>query len=321
MLDRPYALLVGSYSDYDALAHQPYAPMPGRGIYALTLSPAGKLSLNEVTEALNPAVLIPHANGKVLYAIVETIREQGTVLRYGVRENGTLDYRDSFRASGRSTCFLALAPHRDAAIVVSYWDAMIDLADVDADGRIGSLRQSFKQFCRPQNEWRQVTDRQDHWANRQVGPHAHCAHFWHDWVFIPDLGENAVFQYRYDPQNRLLTRETYIAFEPGSGPRHMALHPTQDICYVSNELLNTVCIARLDCSEPDVVKPRLIPLRYESTVDNRNNVSYVSEVSLSPDARFLYVSNRGDDSLASFEVLADGSLERIGVIPAGGRFR
>ncbi|MDP6268494.1 MAG: beta-propeller fold lactonase family protein, partial [Arenicellales bacterium] len=188
------------------------------------------------------------------------------------------------------------------------------------DGRLGEVRQSFKQYYRPQGQWRQVTDREDHWGNRQVGPHAHCAHFWHDWVFIPDLGENAIFQYRWDATAKQLVGETHIKFEAGSGPRHMAMHPGLDICYVSNELFNTVCVAELDASEPSVIKPRLIPIQYESTIDNRNNVSYVSEIKLSPDARFLYVSNRGDDSLAIFRVLEDGRLERSGRVSTGGKF-
>lgn len=320
MVDRDYALLVGSYSDMDVLAHQPYAPVPGKGIYAMTLSRAGKLSLKDITKALNPAVIIPHSNGKTMYAIVETIRDEGDVLRYTVKDDGTLDYKDKYRALGRSTCYLALAPRKDVAIVINYWDAIVEVVDIDAEGKLGAVRQSFKQYYRPEDEWRQVTDREDHWGNRQVGPHAHCAHFWRDWVFIPDLGENAVFQYRYDPEEKKLTHETHIDFEAGSGPRHMAMHPTLDICYVSNELFNTVCVAKLDRSEPEAVKPRLIPFQYESTVENRDNVSYVSEIKLSPDARFLYVSNRGDNSLAIFKVLKDGTLKRIGLTSTGGKF-
>ncbi|MGA2513398.1 MAG: lactonase family protein [Candidatus Limnocylindrales bacterium] len=319
-LDRDYQLLVGSYSDMDALAHQPYAPVPGKGIYAMTLSREGKLRLKGVVDALNPAVLIPHPDGRSLYAICETIHDEGDVLHYTVNPDGTLAYRDSFRASGRSTCNLALAPGLDAAIIVSYWDAMIDVVDAAPDGRLGPLRQSFRQFHRTEGTWRQVANREDHWGNRQIGPHAHSANFWHDWVFIPDLGENAVFQYRWDPSARRLTRETWIAFEPGSGPRHMALHPTLDVCYVSNELFNTVCVAKLDPSDPAAVKPRLVPVQYESTIDNREAVSYVSEIKLSPDARFLYVSNRGDDSIAIFRVLPDGRLERTGLVPTGGQF-
>ena len=320
MLDRDYTLLVGTYTDLDVLAHQPYAPVPGKGIYTMRLDRTGKLTLTSITEALNPAVLIPHGDGRSVYAIVETIRDEGDVLRYAIGENGTLEFRDRFRASGRSTCYLALSPRRDAAIVVNYWDAIIDVVEVDAAGRLGALRQSFKQFHRPEGTWRQVTDRKDHWGNRQVGPHAHCAHFWHEWVFIPDLGENAVFQYRYDADAKRLERETWISFEAGSGPRHMAMHPSLDVCYVSNELFNTVCVARLDVSNPGAVKPRLLPFQYESTVDDRSKVSYVSEIKLSPDAKFLYVSNRGDNSLAIFRVLGDGRLERSGLVPTGGKF-
>ncbi|MCP4077317.1 MAG: lactonase family protein [Gammaproteobacteria bacterium] len=320
MLDKDYKLFVGTYSDLDALAHQPYAPIPGKGIYAMTLNREGKLILNETYESLNPAVLIPHSDGKSLYAILETIQDEGDIVRYEISPDGLLAYRDQFKASGRSTCYLALSPNKDAAIVINYWDAIIDVCEVDADGKLGAVIQSFKQYYRPESEWRQVKNREDHWGNRQVGPHAHCAHFWHDWVFIPDLGENAIFQYHWDESTRQLTRETWIEFEAGSGPRHMAMHPELDICYVSNELFNTVCVARLDASEPGEVKPRLIPIQYESTIDNRDNVSYVSEIKLSPDARFLYVSNRGDNSIAIFKVLKDGRLERSGLVPTGGKF-
>jgi len=93
-----------------------------------------------------------------------------------------------------------------------------------------------------------------------------------------------------------------------------------DICYVSNELFNTVCVAKLDSSDADKSKERLIPIQYESTLENRDQTSYVSEIKLSPDARFLYVSNRGDNSLAIFKVLDDGKLTRLDVVPTGGMF-
>ena len=319
-LDKEYSFLVGTYTNLDVLAHQPYAPTSGVGIYTMTISASGELKEQHATDALNPAVLIPHANGNMLYAMAETIKSNGEVLQYALNGQGTLDLQSSFTASGKSTCYIALSPDRDAAIVINYWDAIIDVVDVDAQGKLGDVIQSFKQHYRKEGEWRQVEYREDHWENRQVGPHAHCAHFWHDWVFIPDLGENAVFQYRWDAQAKKLIDDTYIKFEAGSGPRHMAMHPSMDICYVSNELFNTVCVAKLDNSDPSVSKERLIPIQYESTLENRDQVSYVSEIKLSGDARFLYVSNRGDNSLAIFKVWEDGQLERLGVVPTGGKF-
>jgi len=319
-LDRDYPLIVGTYTDLDALAHQPHAPTSGKGIYGLTLTKDGQLREREVIAALNPAVLIPHSNGNMMYAIVETIQNNGKVLQYQVQEDHSLKLLDSFGASGKSTCYIAVSPQKDVAIIINYWDAIIDVLEVDSQGGLGDILQSFKQLYRKEGEWRQVAYREDHWNNRQVGPHAHCAHFWHDWVFIPDLGENAVFQYRYDSSNKRLEPDTHIEFEAGSGPRHMAMHPFLDICYVSNELFNTVCVAQLDPSNPEQSKSRLIPIQYESTLDNREQVSYVSEIKLSPDAKYLYVSNRGDNSLAIFKVLDDGKLKRIGVVSTGGKF-
>lgn len=319
-LDQEYTFFVGTYSDQSVLAHQPYAPTEGTGIHTARLSKDGHVTEISATKVLNPAVLIPHSNEKMLYAIVETIKSTGMVVQYEIGEGQSLTETGTYYASGKSTCFLELSPQKDAAIVINYWDAIIDVCDVDADGRLGETIQSFKQLHRKPGQWRQVEYREDHWQNRQVGPHAHCAHFWKDWVFIPDLGENAVFQYRYDLETKHLTQDTIVPFEAGSGPRHMAMHPTLDICYVSNELFNTVCVAELDDTEPEMSKERLIPIQYVSTLENRDQVSYVSEIKLSPDARFLYVSNRGDNSLAVFKVLDDGKLERIDVVPTGGKF-
>lgn len=319
-LDQDYTFFVGTYTDLDALAHQPYAPTSGDGVYRISITKQGEFRDIGSTPVLNPAVLIPHPDKKSLYAIVETIQNTGTVVQYNLEADHDLTEAGRFCASGKSTCYLALSPQRDAAIVINYWDAIIDLVEVDADGKLGNLIQSFKQLYRKDGEWRQVEYREDHWENRQVGPHAHCAHFWHDWVFIPDLGENAVFQYRYNASEKKLETDTHIKFEAGSGPRHMAMHPEKDICYVSNELFNTVCVARLDASEPEKSKERLIPIQYESTLEQRDQVSYVSEIKLSADARFLYVSNRGDNSLAIFKVLDDAALERIAVVPTGGKF-
>lgn len=319
-LEKNYTFLVGTYTDLDALAHQPYAPTSGDGVYTLTIDQQGKLQTKTTTEALNPAVLIPHSNGNLMYTIEETIQSNGTIKHLRLDNDNNIVDGGTFEASGKSTCYIAISPEKDIAIVINYWDAIIDVVTVDPDGRLGNVIQSFKQLYRKEGEWRQVEYREDHWENRQVGPHAHCAHFWHDWVFIPDLGENAIFQYRYNKIDKKLVPDTHIKFEPGSGPRHMAMHPTLDICYVSNELFNTVCVAKLDHTEPEISKERLIPIQYESTLEKRDQVSYVSEIKLSPDAKFLYVSNRGDNSLAIFKVLADGRLERIDVVPTGGKF-
>ena len=130
-LDNEYTFLVGTYTDLDALAHQPYAPTSGSGIYTLNISQDGKLSEQAVTDILNPAVLIPHSNGKMVYAIVETIQNNGDVVQLGLDGNNNLSEQGKYTASGKSTCYIALSPQKDVAIVINYWDAIIDVVEVD----------------------------------------------------------------------------------------------------------------------------------------------------------------------------------------------
>ena len=44
-----------------------------------------------------------------------------------------------------------------------------------------------------------------------------------------------------------------------------------------------------------------------------------AEIAVAPDGRFLYVSNRGRDDIASFAIAADGRLSLLGHTPAGGK--
>lgn len=84
---------------------------------------------------------------------------------------------------------------------------------------------------------------QDHMANRQDGPHAHCNVFHpsYQWVFVPDLGDNAIHQYGYD--NGHLTPQTHIQLPPGEGPRHFVFHPTLPVAYSGCELLSRVQVS------------------------------------------------------------------------------
>ena len=226
-------VLVGSYTNKDVLAHLPRSDKKGEGIYSFSFSEKGELSLRGVTPALNPAVLILHPNGKTLYSITENIDRNGSIDTFDVGFEGDLLHKGSFDASGKSTCFLTVSPDETKAIVVNYWDAFIDVVHLDEKGYLKNHLQNFRHQYAPKS--RQVLTREDHWENRQVGPHAHSAHFWKDRVFIPDLGENVIFQYRYSKEN-LFTQEAIIPLERVSWPRHMVIHEKLGIAYVYNEL-------------------------------------------------------------------------------------
>jgi len=93
--------------------------------------------------------------------------------------------------------------------------------------------------------------------------------------------------------------------KPGAGPRHIVFHPNGHFFYVSNELDSTVTVFtwndEVGCLSPLQVCPT-IPEEY-------SGVNYPAHVTFTPDGHFLYVSNRGSNSLAAFSV--DGATGRL----------
>ena len=106
--------------------------------------------------------------------------------------------------TGRSTCYITFAPTSTPgapprhAVVANYWDGVVDVVSLcPLTGAPRRVVQRWQQSRREQ--WRQVQDRLDHMTNRQDGPHAHCAAFAPSgkWLFVPDLGDNGIHQYRW----------------------------------------------------------------------------------------------------------------------------
>jgi 6-phosphogluconolactonase len=114
-------------------------------------------------------------------------------------------------------------------------------------------------------------------------------------VFVPHTGPNTIFQFEWDRSAGRLKPQAQPRLDrpQNTGPRHLAWHPTKPIAYIDNEQASSVTAFRLRESgslEPGVTVPTL-------PADFRGDNS-TAEIKVHPFGRFLYVSNRGHDSLA-----------------------
>lgn len=122
-------------------------------------------------------------------------------------------------------------------------------------------------------------------------------------------GPNLIMQFRFDLEaGRLSANVPAQVAQPAlAGPRHYCFHPSLDLVYFSNEQGCSVTSYRIG------PEGALAALQTISTLpagfDARNTCS---QIHLTPSARFLYVGNRGHNSIAGFKLSADGFL-----IPAG----
>jgi 6-phosphogluconolactonase len=127
-------------------------------------------------------------------------------------------------------------------------------------------------------------------------------------------GPNAIFQLRFDENTGKLTPNSPLRVEPKErlGPRHYCFHPTQKVVYFSNEQGCSVTGYRLDTSTGTLSAFQTITTLPEGYT-GRNTCS---QIQISPSGKFLYVPNRGHNSIAGFSVdLPTGRLTAIGQVP------
>ena len=129
------------------------------------------------------------------------------------------------------------------------------------------------------------------------------------WVFVPHVSPNAVYQYRLDAATGKLTDAGQVtAGADKSGPRHFAFHPTQNLAFTSDEVGNNISAYRIDA------KTGLKAVQALSTLSaDYKGKNTTAEVKVHPSGKFVWVSNRGHDSLAGFAIDAKtGNLTSLG---------
>jgi 6-phosphogluconolactonase (cycloisomerase 2 family) len=132
-------------------------------------------------------------------------------------------------------------------------------------------------------------------------------------VIVPDKGFDRTFLFRFKNGNLIPTEQAHIESAPGAAPRHATFHPSLPVLYVNNELDSTVTVFDWDT---DRATERQVVSTSASGSAGRNTTA---EIAVSRDGRFLYVSNRGQDTVAQFNIAAGtGLLTYAGNTPSGG---
>lgn len=142
---------------------------------------------------------------------------------------------------------------------------------------------------------------------------AHCVAIDREqkFIFVPHVAPNAIYQFRLDPATGKLAEAGQA---PGgaekAGPRHLAFHPTLSFAYSSDESGNSITAYRFDPSTG------LKPVQNLSTLPaDFKEQNSTAEVKVHPSGKFVWVSNRGHESLAGFAIDESGKLSPLGQTP------
>ncbi|MER7621020.1 lactonase family protein [Streptomyces sp. NPDC126503] len=274
----------------------------GRGVIAADVDAAtGALTVTGATDAVADPSFLALA-GPVLHAVSETA--PGAVAAFDVTGPVPRLLGEPVPVGGDSPTHLS--HHAGHVLTANYGSGSVSVVPLGADGGprpvAGVLRH---EGGGPVGE-------------RQAGPHAHqvLPAPGGRWVVSVDLGTDSVRICALDPATGTPALHGETALRPGTGPRHLAFHPSGGHAYVLNELEPTLTVCRWD-AEAGVLTPlgetRVVPDGAPA------GPRHPSEVVVSPDGRHLWAAVRGDDTLAVLALDADGAgATLVTSVPCGG---
>jgi 6-phosphogluconolactonase len=163
------------------------------------------------------------------------------------------------------------------------------------------------------------------WRFTAPGAHAIQSDPSNRFVFVPHTARpgqpNGIFQFRFDEMTGRLTPNDppLLELQATLGPRHICFHPTRDVVYSSDEQGSSVTAYALDPATGKLAPFQTISSLPGGASRGRNTCS---QIQIHPSGRFLYVPNRGHESIASFSIDASsGRLTATGWVPTEPRPR
>lgn len=267
-------------------------------------------ALHRTADIHNPFFLAISPDQRFLYAIdAEKFggKKDEFVAAYSIEgRTGQLKRLNQQSSRGTASCYLDAVD--GTVLVANYASGSVAALPVMPDGSLGEAS-SFVQHSGSSVD-----------PARQKGPNAHSIVASPDkrFALAADLGIDKILTYRLEAASAKLTpndAQPFAKQQPGSGPRHLTFHPNGKRVYVINELKNTVTFFDYAADSGALTERQTI-----STLPaDFSGKSYCADLKITPDGRFLYGTNRGHDSIASYRIGNDGKLTLLTVHPSLGK--
>lgn len=246
----------------------------------------GELSeIEKEYNLVNPSFLTISSNGKFLYACTDTkLKKNGSVSAFKIDSlTGKITFLNKQTTGGKNPVHLIVDKTNKYVIASNYTDAGISVFKCNPDGSILPYTELIK------FEGNSII------SGRQDNSHIHSCNFSRDgkYIFAPDLGADKIRVFGFDNENLLTEIDSLtIDTDKGSGPRHFTFHTTKPFAYCVEELSGTVSLYSYQNN-------KLVFKKRYNSYKNPDTECASSDIHVSLDGKFLYVSNRQDENSIS----------------------
>lgn len=245
----------------------------------------GSLTLRGTLAAdvVNPQHVSPHPRLPVVYAPEYSF--SGRLLAFEVDADGSCLRQTAIDTLGRLPIAAAVHPAGRFAYVAHWGDGTLTQVALNDQGAPIVARAIVHGHSHP--------DSPDFSRHHQVriSPNGRA-------VLVTDVGRDVLTVFRCDDEGVLETSSAAtIAFPAGSGPRHLSFHPSGRFVFVVTERQSSLFVLAADDGVPTRVLSAHSTVPAGFAANNRP-----SELCMHPSGRWLYVGNRGLDSVTVFSV-------------------
>ena len=305
-------VFIGSYSQPIVLGTGELSPGNGDGVTVYRMDDAGHLTRLFATGKPNPTYLALSSDKRFLYTVNE-LKEyheepSAAVSAYAIHpESGELTFLNRRMSGGADACCVSVSTGDTHLMVANFTGGSFSVLPILADGSLGTAS------CFVQHYGKSVN------PTRQTCPHVHQAtpdpegkH-----LLVADLGIDEIRVYGIDWATGLVSPNAAPAIktDPGDGPRQFVFDRSGKFLYLVTELNNTVRVYAYDSATGNATFLQTLPTLPNDCVLNTTAAC----IKLHPSGEFLYASNRGHDSIASYRVHADGKLTPLSILKANAK--
>jgi 6-phosphogluconolactonase len=264
----------------------------------------GKLTLVSQNDAgQNPTYFCFSKRTGIFYIANEVMEFNGqpgggvTTLKYN--ENGTFQKIGELLIPYGGPCFISMSPDSGYIFLANYPKGSVAVAKLDDKGI-------------PQA----ITDTILYVKTSPEVSHAHMIKSDPSGkkIYVSDLGLDRLIRYDFDVNAGKLHPSDTLEVPKGLGPRHFDFSKDGSYLYLINELGSRIVVFSLAGSKPRVIQ-NITTLKNEGKVE-----SFCADIHISNDGKYLYGSNRGENSIVTFAVQPDGTLKLAGHTSCGGNW-
>ena len=296
---KEYRLFVGGFTEKDG--------DKGMSVFSFN-SRRGDLKLiSESDVGPSPSYFCFSEKNKMFYILNEVMEFKGqfggglTTFKYDAA-NSRFEKQNEMLIPYAGPCFISMSPDSGYLFIANYPNGSVAVVRLDNNGIPATISDTILY-----NKEEPDASHAHMILNDPAGKH----------IYVTDLGLDRVVVYDFDKNEGTLNQvENGIAtFPKGSGPRHFVFSPDGSKLYVINELGSYISVFNTDDKQGLTLVQELPTVRSDFMRD-----SYCADIHLSKDGKFLYGSNRGENTIVTFKVGNDGLLSLAGHTSCGGNW-